>query len=262
MMKRTAVDIQPEDFPARFRALLAGADIFDSSCSPEAQVWLIDRGEGFFLKSAPPGTLEKEAAMTDFFHRKGLGPEVLGYLREERDWLLTRRVPGEDCLDPEHLGNPKWLCDTTAELLRQLHETDPTGCPVNRTADYIATARENYQLGRYDGSLFPDNWGYASAEEAWKVVCRTAPLLQSDTLLHGDYCLPNIMIKDRKLSGFIDLGSGGLGDRHIDLFWGVWSLGFNLKTDCWTDRFLDAYGRDNIQPELLGAIGAFEVFLE
>lgn len=260
-MKRRLVHVNLEDFPTPFHRLLEGASLFDSSCSEAARVWLIDRDGGFFLKTASAGSLEKEAAMTSFFHRKGLGPEVLGYVQKDRDWLLTRRVPGEDCLDSRYLEDQKWLCDTTAELLRQLHETDPTGCPVDRTADYIAAAEENHRLGHYDQSLFPDNWGYASAEEAWHAVSVTAPFLQHDTLLHGDYCLPNIIMKDRKLSGFIDLGNGGLGDRHIDLFWGIWSLGFNLKTNRWKDRFLDAYGRDRVQTELLECIGAFEVFL-
>jgi kanamycin kinase len=260
-MKRTPVSIRLEDFPVPFHRYLEDVSIFDSSCSPEARVWFIDRGEGFFLKSAPAGALKKEAAMTDFFHQKGLGPEVLSYVRQDQDWLLTRRVPGEDCLDPEHLADPRWLCDTTAMLLRQLHETDPTGCPVDRKADYLSTVTENHHLGRYDKNLFPDNWGYANSEDAWRVVCEAAPLLKNDTLLHGDYCLPNIILKDRHLSGFIDLGSGGLGDRHIDLFWGIWSLNFNLKTNTWKDRFLDVYGRDVIYPELLEAIGAFEVFL-
>jgi kanamycin kinase len=93
------------------------------------------------------------------------------------------------------------------------------------------------------------------------VVCQAAPALQHDVLLHGDYCLPNIILKDGKLSGFIDLGNGGLGDRHIDLHWGIWSLQYNLKTDQWTDRFLDAYGRDKLNPQLLDSIRAFEVFL-
>lgn len=260
-MQRKPVCFNLHDFPAPFHGLLDGARLFDSSCSPEAKVWLIDRDEGFFLKTASAGSLEKEAAMAGFFHQKGLGPEVLSYVREDRDWLLIRRVPGEDCLDPGHLEDPKWLCDTTAMLLRQLHETDPSGCPVNRTAEYIATADENHRLGHYDCTLFPDNWGYRCAEEAWQVVCQAAPALQQDTLLHGDYCLPNIILKDKKLSGFIDVGNGGLGDRHIDLFWGLWSLQFNLKTHRWRERFLDAYGRDRILPELLECIGAFEVFL-
>ena len=87
-----------------------------------------------------------------------------------------------------------------------------------------------------------------------------APCLKSDILTHGDYCLPNIMLSNWKFSGFIDVGSGGLGDRHMDLLWGMWSLRFNLKTTRFCDRFLDAYGREDIEPELLRAIAAIESF--
>lgn len=260
-MKRTEVLLQLGNFPADFHDLLKGARLFDSSCSNAARVWMIQKDEAFFLKAAASGSLEKEAAMTAFFHEKGFGPEVLAYLQADQDWLLTRAVPGEDCTNPVNRQDPKKLSSTIGELLRQLHDTDPTGCMVDRTADYIATAERNYHSGNYDKSLFPDNWGYRCPEEAWNVVCQTAPALQHDALLHGDYCLPNIILKDGKLSGFIDLGNGGLGDRHIDLHWGIWSLQYNLKTDQWTDRFLDAYGRDKLNPQLLDSIRAFEVFL-
>jgi kanamycin kinase len=199
--------------------------------------------------------------MNVFYHSKGLGPEVVSYIREDRDWLLTRQIPGEDCLDRQYLEDPRRLCDITSLILRQLHETDPTGCPVDRTAAYIAQAKQNHRMGNWDDSFFPDNWGYDSAQDARDDMEALAPLLRRDTLIHGDYCLPNIILQDWKLSGFIDLGQGGLGDRHIDLFWGIWSLAFNLKTNRYRDRFLHVYGRDAVDPEILRRIGSFEVFL-
>lgn len=260
-MKRTPMDTELSHFPAPLHGLLEGAKLFDSSCSPDARVWFIDREEGFYLKRAARGSLRAEAEMTRYFHEKGLAAQVLDYLQTDADWLLTRRVPGEDCTHSEHLSEPKRLAELLGTLLRQLHGQDTAGCPVpDRTKDYLQTVSENYHKGHYDRSLFPDNWGYASAEEAWQAARDAAPLLRSDTLIHGDYCLPNILLHNGQFSGFIDLGNGGVGDRHIDLFWGVWSLGFNLKTDAWTDRFLDAYGRDGFDPEILERIGAFEVF--
>ena len=260
-MKRVLTDLLSDSFPTPLLDFVDECQIFDSSSSPEARVWLLDREEGFYLKSAAKGSLETEATMTAYFHKLGLGAEVLAFYQDEQDWLVTRRLSGEDCLDAQHLEDPKRLCDTTAEFLRQLHDIVPMNCPVNRRDAYIQQARENARLGHYDASLFPDNWGFRSAHEAQMVMDEAAGSLSRDTLIHGDYCLPNIILKDWQLSGFIDLGQAGLGDRHMDLHWGIWSLGFNLKTDKYRERFLDAYGREQQNPELLEAIGAFEVFL-
>lgn len=260
-MKRTPITINPEQFPESFRHLLTGSRIFDSSCSPAARVYYIEKEGGFFLKTAAKESLRQEAAMTRFFHSKGLCAEVLAYESQDDDWLLTTRIPGEDCTHPMYLDDPVRLCDTTAQLLRTLHEMPTEGCPVpNRTAEYLETARLNYHTGKYDASLFPDNWGYASAEEAWAVIEDLGKYLKTDTLLHGDYCLPNIMLDNWRFSGFIDVDQGGIGDKHMDLFWGIWSLGFNLKTDTYRDRFLDAYGRDAVEEEMLRLIAAIEVF--
>lgn len=259
-MKRRLITLSAESVPPAFQPLLPDTPVYDSSCSPEARVYYLDRDGGLFLKTAARGTLEKEAAMTHYFHGKGLAAEVLAYESLDADWLLTRRVPGEDCIDPMYLEDPKRLCDTTAQLLRMLHDSCPAGCPIDHTAAYIATARKNYESGKYDASLFPDNWGYASAEEAWMVVEENAKYLKTDTLLHGDYCLPNIILDHWRLSGFIDLGNGGLGDRHVDLFWGIWSLQFNLKTAQYRERFLDAYGRELVNEDMFPIISAFEVF--
>lgn len=256
-MKRTPISFDPDLFPQQFHTFLSDCRLFDSSCSAAAKVWFIDKGDGFYLKSAPSGTLKTEAEMTSFFHSKGLATEVLSYLPGDTDWLLTARVPGEDCTHAQYLDDPKRLCETTATLLRSLHETDTTGCPVpNRTQSYLDTAARNYRAGQFDLS----DGIYQSVDEAFKIVEEYAGALRIDTLLHGDYCLPNIMLDNWRFTGFIDLDHGGIGDRHIDLFWGIWTLGFNLKTDAYRDRFLDAYGRDKVDIEILNAISAFEVF--
>ena len=259
-MKRTLVTLDLSAFPERFHPLMEGTDIYDSSCSPEARVWLLDRDGGLFLKSAPKGTLENEAKMTAYFHSKGLSAEVLDYVTADRDWLLTSRVKGEDCTWRPYLDDPTRLCDTIAERLRMLHELSFEGCPIDHVARYTETARQNYRNGNYDTSLFPDNWGYASVEEAWHEVEKNGKYLAREVLLHGDYCLPNIMLDNWSFSGFIDVGNGGVGDRHVDLFWGAWTLNFNLKTDAYRNRFYDAYGRDRICEDTLRTIAAFEVF--
>ena len=62
-MKRTLLTIDPLTFPAEYRPLLSGAPVYDSSCSPAARVYYIDRDGGYYLKTQPvaKGSLRLEA---------------------------------------------------------------------------------------------------------------------------------------------------------------------------------------------------------
>ena len=260
-MKRTLVEKIDLELPLEIAKFTEGARLFDSSCSPEARVWFVDKDKGYYLKTCGAGTLKKEAEMTAYFHKKGLGVQVLEYLSGDRDWLLCERAVGEDCTHSEYLSDPIRLCDTIATELRRLHETDFGDCPIqDRMKDYFALAKENFKSGNYDKSSFPDSFGYRSAEEAWAVLKEGEGAIDGRVLLHGDYCLPNIMLDNWRFSRFIDLGNGGVGDRHVDLFWGAWTLWFNLKTDKYRNRFFDAYGRDKVDEEKIKIIAAAEVF--
>jgi kanamycin kinase len=261
-MKRTPIPYNPDLFSQTFHPLLRDAHIYDSSSSPDARVYFIQQGTaGYYLKTSPKGMLARETQLNRYFHSLKLGPEVLAYeSSHEQDWMLTRQIPGEDCTHAQYLANPNRLADTIAGLLRALHGLSPAGCPVNHTESYIQAVQQNHRLGIFDPELFPIGWGTPSLEEAHRIAESALPCLKTDTLLHGDYCLPNIMLNDWKLIKFIDVDHGGVGDRHIDLFWGAWSLFFNLKTDEYRERFFDAYGRDVFEPEMLRVIAAAEVF--
>ena len=261
-MKRTPVDKIDAPLSHEIERFVSGARIFDSSCSPEARVYFIDRDLGYYLKIAGKGRLEKEARMTRYFHKKGLSAEVLDYqTKGEHDLLLTAQIQGEDCTHAQYLANPRRLCEVIATKLRELHEIDASDCPIkDKMTSFVNTAKRNYVNDSYDKSHFPDSFGFESGEAAYRALCESEAAFKSDVLLHGDYCLPNVMLNDWKLSGFIDVGNGGVGDRHVDLFWGTWTLNFNLKTDQYRNRFLDAYGRDVIEPEMLDLIAACEVF--
>lgn len=259
-MKRTPIIPDWEKIPEEFHTLLRLSRVYDSSCSPEAAVYFLDYKDGFYLKSAPAGSLNTEAQMTRWFHSRKLSAEVLTYLQDQQDWLLTRRIPGEDCTHPQYLSDPVRLCDTTARILRHLHESDPSRCPITDQNDrHVRAAREGYARNFWEPELFETVWEFPSKEYAWKTAQEVIPCLRSNVVLHGDYCLPNVLLQDWNFSGFIDVGGGGLGDRHFDLLWGSWTLMFNLKTNRYFDRFLDAYGRDQVNLDILRGIAAIEI---
>ena len=256
-MHRVKITPDWDGVPDEIRLFCGNANIYDSSCSVAARVWYIDRDGGCFLKIAPRGDLAAEAALSRYFHKKGLTAPLLSYTSAERDFLLTERVRGEDATNPMYLSDPARLAVLSGEILRRLHETDFSDCPVpDRMRGYFETVEKNYKNRLFDLSYGP----FSSAEEAYRIAKEGQPFLTNDTLIHGDYCLPNFLLDNWQLSGFVDLGNGGVGDRHVDLFWGAWTLMYNLKTDRYRDRFFDAYGRDRIDHEKLAVVAAAEVF--
>jgi len=60
-----------------------------------------------------------------------------------------------------------------------------------------------------------------------------------NVLVHGDFCLPNVIVNDDKFYGLIDLSNVGIGDPWYDYAWAIWSLEYNLKTDKYTKYLLD-----------------------
>ncbi len=260
-MDRKLIDLSFEDFPMQLHSFVKDAKIYDSSCSELARVYYIDKGSGYYLKRSPKESLKSEAHMTGYFAFKGLSCNVIEYLSEEYDWMLTEKISGEDCTFQQYLDNPERLCDTLAILLRKLHETEYKGCPIeDHTNLYFKRAEENYSNGIFDSSFISDELDFANADDAWRFVETSKDALKNDALLHGDYCLPNVILDNWNFSGFIDLGNGGVGDPHVDIFWAIWTLEYNLKTDKYKDRFIDAYGRSSVDKEKLKLISVIEAF--
>jgi len=78
-------------------------------------------------------------------------------------------------------------------------------------------------------------------------------------LIHGDYCLPNVLVAGGAgraqgalptLSAVIDVGRSGLGDPREDLAAGVWTLQYNYGPGL-ARKLLDAYGATAMTDEAI-----------
>ena len=244
-------------YPSALQPYLQGSQLFDCSCCSDATTFYVDRG--YYLKIAPKGCLAQEARFTQWFYDKGLSVEVVLYISEDKDYLLTKKAEGE--VLTTFLDQPKAICKTLAMGLHQLHSLSVSDFPVSDKMDvYIQTAEQNYHKGCFDKFLLVPWIGFTDKEEAWQLFQANKHRLQRNVIVHGDYCLPNVFMKDSEFSAMIDLGQAGVGDRHIDIYWALWSLWYNLGTDEYTDCFLDYYGRDLIDQNLLKTIAAIETF--
>lgn len=222
-MEKKEIQINKEDFPEELFYLFKNAKVYDSSSNPTARVLYSDMG--CYIKIAEKGMLQRESILAGIFENKGIGAHVITYISDDKDYFVTEGVKGEDAT--HYLEDPERLCEVFAEAMKYLH-----GLPVG------------------DIPVSPCMEQYAALEEGKK--------LKKDTLIHGDFCFPNIMLDHWKFSKFIDVGLAGAGDRHIDIYWLLWSLQYNLKTDQYADHFLDLYGRENVDEEVLQIVTEVE----
>ena len=88
-MNRTLVEKTPFRLPEEIERFTPGAHIYDSSCSPEARVYFIDRDSGYYLKKGKSGTLAREAALSDYFHKKWLAARASFILNTGRKRLAS-----------------------------------------------------------------------------------------------------------------------------------------------------------------------------
>ena len=246
------------DFPEELRMYTEGAHLSDSSSHSRARVLYLD--SGYYLKIDQKGKLEREARIATWFEQEGMGTPVILYLSTDKDYLLTKEAIGQDAL--AFLDQPEKICQTMAEALKKLHSLHPKNFPSeNHLQTYKDRAFKNYEKGEFYAKALLPQFQINSREEAFLLIQEQGQLLKTDAFIHGDACLPNFILKDAShFSCFIDLGLADFSDRHIDLFWAVWSLNYNLHDPKYAELFLDYYGREQVDINKLRLVAAFEAF--
>ncbi|MCL6625786.1 aminoglycoside 3'-phosphotransferase [Alicyclobacillus shizuokensis] len=174
-------------------------------------------GQAVYLKVqyGATGSLQPERRRLAWLQGKLPVPSVLYFgVRGPYQFLLMSEVPGLPASDPACLQTPEKLAKLLATGLRAIHALAVDTCPFRLQEDQ----------GRGEGDL---------------VVC------------HGDYSLPNVLVSDGAIRGFIDLGQLGVGDRYWDLAT-VWrSLRYNRLPETCFSVFSEAYGLRAVDEEKL-----------
>ena len=182
-------------------------------------------------------------------------PRVLCYERDAaRQYLLMRRVTGKMACDPWYMERPKVLVPILAEALNMLWQVDPAGCPRHRTPEAeLQEARRRVETGLTDpGNADPATFwpgGFRDPEDLLNWLEHHRPPYEP-VLSHGDFCLPNLLLENGRLSGFIDLGDRGIGDKWRDIALCWRSLKWNAEgayggkvcPDLHPDMLFDALG--------------------
>ena len=67
------------------------------------------------------------------------------------------------------------------------------------------------------------------------------PPERGEVLVHGDYCSPNVLVENDRLSALVDVGRARVDSPRVDFAAAIWSLQYNFGPG-FAQIFLDAYG--------------------
>lgn len=161
-------------------------------------------------------------------------PNILAYSAiGDTAYTLMTRIDGQMLCDEEHLKQPEKLIKLAAEGLKTLWKIDVKECQyqTSRLNERLKAAEYNVLHNLVDlENVEPDTFGdegFANPQELIEWLKNNKP--EEDIVLtHGDYCLPNIFIKDNAICGFIDLGKMGPADGWQDVAIAIRSLKHNF----------------------------------
>lgn len=177
---------------------------------------------------------DNEYAMTKWIGKQIRIPEIFVYsVINDIAYTLMSKVDGQMLCEDSYLQHPEKLIKIAADGLKQLWQIDIKGCPYNtsRLSERLKAAEYNVRNGLVDvEDAEPETFGpngFANPEELLKWLQNNRP--EEDIVLsHGDYCLPNIFVKENEIKGFIDLGKMGPADRWQDIAIAIRSLQHNF----------------------------------
>ncbi|HAN20727.1 MAG TPA: hypothetical protein DCP51_03490 [Clostridiales bacterium] len=95
--------IRDFNIPDELIKFIGKSKIYENNGHSGAKTLFIDKDEGYFIKIADKGLLEKEQMMYCYFSSKGLSPEVITYISSEKDYLIIKKISGEVASDKNFL---------------------------------------------------------------------------------------------------------------------------------------------------------------
>ena len=215
-----------------------------------------------YLKIAPaggPSDLEQEKAVLEWLDGRLNVPKVLGF--EERDGkylILLSEIKGMPASEyvAANADDPALIerhVEQAARAMRAIHDLPIDACPLRQEIEVkLAAALENIRQGICRRERFRlENQG-RTAEAIYEELVEKKPAAEDLVFTHGDLCLPNYMVLDGEITGFIDFDRGGVADRYQDIALFLRSFGFNAANGMdVSEIFCRAYGIDSLDEEKL-----------
>lgn len=216
-----------------------------SGCST-ARVFRLWKSGGscLYLKTAhhaPDRHLLQEKLRLEWLQGHLPVPRVEMFVEDNNcDYLLLSAIPGTIASDDAYKTNVPKLIEQLSAGLRTIHELPIDRCPFDATTHTkIELARERVVNGLVDESDFDESRLGRTAVDLFDELLDAVADGEELVFTHGDYCLPNIVLQDWKISGFIDWGRAGVADRYQDIALMARSIESNFGSE-WVSVLFEA----------------------
>jgi len=191
----------------------------------------------------PRRELLEEKKVLEWLSGKLPAASVLFFDEDDNyNYLLTSEIPGQNATELNGNISNIELVTLLAKGLRMIHGLTIDKCPFDRSLDReIEIARFNVKHNLVDEKDFDYIRHGRTSEELYKELLLLKPLDEDLVFTHGDYCLPNILIYQRNIAGFVDLSKAGIADRYKDIALALRSIRSNLGVGL-EQSFFNEYG--------------------
>ena len=175
-----------------------------------------------YLKIDPRSSkfsLWQEKLRLDWLKNKLPVPEVLLFAEDENnEYLLLSEISGVSAIDDSLKNDIPHVIEQLVNGLKMIHNLPIEKCPFDtQLDDKIEVARERMLKGLVEEEDFDDERQGRTAEDVFEELIATEPPDEDLVFTHGDYCVPNVILENGKLSGFVDWAEAGIADRFQDI---------------------------------------------
>lgn len=149
-------------------------------------------------------------------------PRIIEFEQTDgKNYLLMSKADGEMTCSQNLINEPEKLIQLLCDGLHMLWNVDISDCSSDYSLDeklILAEHRVNNNLCTTEDAE-PQTYGKDGFKNPAELLLWLKENKPDEDLVlsHGDYCLPNIFVKNHRVSGFIDLGRCGKADKYQDI---------------------------------------------
>lgn len=197
---------------------------------------------------------DRECEMMRWLDGKLPVPQVIEHIIENQmSFLLMSKCSGKIACSKEYMRQPKYQAELLAGALNDIWRVDWKNCPYHNTLQHkLQQAEYNVSNNLVDiNDCDPETFsvtGFKNPEALLHWLQDNKPD-EELVISHGDFCLPNILFKNGRMTGLIDLGRAGVADKWCDIALCYRSTKDNYsgKYDRQWDGYSDQYLFDILQ---------------